>query len=510
MISIKTLVVVCRYTCMESSSRQFPGRMKGLLEQIEELKQRVATFENRERQWRRRERAWRKRDKERLQKIQQLEKELEEAKRKGKRSASPFSKGKKKNPKRPGRKPDQGSFKNREEPEPTEPPIAVPQEEEACACGGVLEHDHVERVTVTDLPEIPEPVVKAYDVEVSKCASCGKTVRGRHEDVAPDQYGATAHRVGPRARAMAHVLHYGIGVTVRKVPKVLKALSGLDLTQSAITQDALKQARGPVGAVYGELREAVQESDYVHTDDTGWRIAGEPAQLMVFETTGEQPVVVYQIRRRHRNEEVRELLPADYAGTATTDRGTSYDAQEWSEVKQNKCVDHLKRNIKAAQEKQPPGARSFGNRLLALIREAEALWRAFHEGDLSPKDYRQHGYAILDDLAECLSERTLKDPENQRLLKGLAKQNKLGHLLRFLEDPNLEPSNNRAERALRLCVIIRKVSHCSKTDEAADAQAGFQSVIATLARRGRDVVEGVTHILRGLNPFTRKPIAGET
>jgi hypothetical protein len=224
---------------------------------------------------------------------------------------------------------------------------------------------------------------------------------------------------------------------------------------------------------------------------------------MVFETTGKAPVTVYQIRRRHRNEEVRELVPANYKGVMTTDRGKSYDAEELSKVKQNKCVDHLKRNIKSAQEKQPPGARSFGNRLLGLIAEAESLWREFREGEVSLTEYKKRGTRIMDDLDSCLEERALEDPENQRLLKGLGKHNKLGNLLRFLEDPRIEPSNNRAERALRLCVILRKVSQCSKTEEGAEAQAGFQSVLATMARRGICLIEGLASLLKGKNPLAR-------
>ena len=49
----------------------------------------------------------------------------------------------------------------------------------------------------------------------------------------------------------------------------------------------------------------------VHTDDTGWRIGGVPAFLMTFET---DTATVYQIRSRHRNEEVREVIPTDYPG----------------------------------------------------------------------------------------------------------------------------------------------------------------------------------------------------
>ena len=51
---------------------------------------------------------------------------------------------------------------------------------------------------------------------------------------------------------------------------------------------------------------------------------------MTFETDRN---TVYQIRRRHRNEEVREVIPKDYAGVLVTDRGISYDAQELAAVK---------------------------------------------------------------------------------------------------------------------------------------------------------------------------------
>src|SRR5262245_60288152 len=56
-----------------------------------------------------------------------------------------------------------------------------------------------------------------------------------------------SHRLGPRVMATAHVLHYGLGIPACKVPQVLRVLTGVGLTQSAITQDALRRAaRGVV------------------------------------------------------------------------------------------------------------------------------------------------------------------------------------------------------------------------------------------------------------------------
>jgi hypothetical protein len=49
-----------------------------------------------------------------------------------------------------------------------------------------------------------------------------------------------------------------------------------------------------------------------------------------------QSLSVYQIRPQHRNEEVRELIPADFGGIMICDRGRSYDAKELEGVAQQK------------------------------------------------------------------------------------------------------------------------------------------------------------------------------
>ena len=74
--------------------------------------------------------------------------------------------------------------------------------------------------------------------------------------------------------AAAHVLHYGVGVPVRKVTAVLRALTGVEVIQGAISQDALRRATGAVGEAYRKLRGSVRASPLVHTDDTGWRGGG--------------------------------------------------------------------------------------------------------------------------------------------------------------------------------------------------------------------------------------------
>jgi hypothetical protein len=373
-------------------------------------------------------------------------------------------------------------FKRREVPTPeslSEPPIDILAAEADCPkCGGELGDDRVEEASITDLPEVVRPRVRLFRVGVRRCKACGATARGRHADLAVDRRGATAHRLGPRLPAAAHHLHYGLGIPVRKLPAVLDVLVGVRLTQGAITLDAMSKAAGGIGATHRDLCDSIREAPFVHTDDTGWRQGGSPAWLMVFAT---DTATVYQVRPRHRNQEVRERIPADYKGVMITDRGTSYDANELAGVKKQKCLAHVQRSLSEVLETKSRGARRFAKRLKGLLKEALAMW---HERRAGPvvADFAGRVRQLKRAITDHLRDRSLRDPDNQRLLNELGRCHDAGSLVRFLDDPSIEPTNNRAERELRPAVIARKVSQCTKTARGTRAFEAWTSVVRTLSR----------------------------
>jgi transposase len=412
--------------------------------------------------------------------IEQLRAEIEQLKRRG--SAAPFSKGTHKpNPKRAGRKPGQGPFSRRTEPKSAaeQEPVQVPVEADCCPdCGGPLGECWEEVVSTTDIPPQPQPEIRKYAIQVRTCQRCNKSVRGQHPDVAKGQQGATAHRLGPRVKAMAHFLHYGQGVPVRKVPAIIGELTGVRLTQGAITQNAMKQSEQSVGSHYETLRGSVREQPVIHTDDTGWRVGGDAAFLMAFVNP---TLSVYQIRPQHRNEEVRELIPADFAGVMVCDRGKSYDADELKEIDQQKCLSHLIRNAAEVANTKTGPAKQFSQRLKDLLQKALIIPKKRIE--LDPDDYQQQVTELDQELTHHLRNRIFRDDDNQRLLNGVGTQHDRGHILRFLNQPSIEPTNNRAERDLRPAVISRKVSQCSKSQRGAHAFEAFTSVLETIRKR---------------------------
>ena len=213
--------------------------------------------------------------------IAELRQENERLRRSQHRQAAPFSKQRPvQNPKKPGRRKGQGPFRHREAP-PVQPAKTVDADAPSCCpfCGGPLEPEGVDcanpfsenRISIAD-QIARQPEVTLYRVAVCRCTQCGKPVRGTAAGLAAGQHGATAHRVGPGVKAAAHALHYSVGIPVRKVPGVLKELTGVTITQSALTRDALRRAQQEIGTQYQQLRAKVQHASFVHTDDTGWRV----------------------------------------------------------------------------------------------------------------------------------------------------------------------------------------------------------------------------------------------
>ena len=409
--------------------------------------------------------------------IRKLERELERTRNRGSQAG-------KRRGQRPRRKAGAGDPAYRKPPddEQVDEHQDVPAAGSCPHCGGQLEHDSWQDTWTTEIPE-PRPRITHFRVQVCKCKNCRRTVRGRHPDVAPDQHGATAHRLGDRAMALAHWMHYDLQVTQRKVATIMHELAGVRVTQGALAQDAKRRAQ-QLDDDYQAERDTIRQSDVAHTDDTGWRVAGRKAQLMAFATdTEDKPTTVYQIREHHRNEEVREVLPEDWSGVMVTDRGKSYDAKQLEGVKQQKCQFHLLQSLEKVLDTATGPERELCEQLKALSQEAIGLWHEHNEGRMSLDQYLESGRELMGRIDEQLKPRELGTPDAQTLLKELGRHHKRGNLFRFLTDPGVPPTNNLAERELRPEVIGRKVSGGSKNWNGAKTRERLSTIARTERRR---------------------------
>jgi transposase len=132
--------------------------------------------------------------------------------------------------------------------------------------------------------------------------------------------------------------------------------------------------------------------------------------------------------------------------------------------------------------------------LRRLFAKALALWQRYHAG--TAPAFAAQATSLRQRLDEHLRARVLPHPDSQCLADQLRWHHQRGNLLRFLDDPRIEPTNNRAERALRPAVIARKVSQCSKAPAGAEAFAAFATVLRTAIQQRNSGTERLIQ-LRG-------------
>jgi hypothetical protein len=179
-----------------------------------------------------------------------------------------------------------------------------------------------------------------------------------------------------------------------------------------------------------------------------------------------------------------------------TDRGRSYDAQAFDRVEPPKYLAHILRSLSEVVARKTGRARECGAQLKAVLPEALALWHEYRDGQVT--DFKSEAEARQAERTFPLRDRRLRDRDHQRRLNELGWHHDRGNRRRFLVAPRIEPTHNRAERALHPAVIARKVSHGSQNGAGAQAFAACTSVVRTLAKQRVDsLVENLYQLFRG-------------
>lgn len=216
--------------------------------------------------------------------------------------------------------------------------------------------------------------------------------------------------MGSRLLSHGHCTHYADGVPQRRVPSIMQRFAGVEVTQGLLSQDSVKQGceGGSVKKASEQIRSAMANSNRVNTDDTGWRTGGEASYLMGFES---EAAVYYQIRERHRNEEVREVIPSTYQGVMCTDRGKSYDVKELVGLKQQKYLSQIQWNLTDVVEGKTGKHKWFASELKALLHSSNELWNQHRNKEIMLDIYLARGKILRAQITHHLRNRMLNDAD---------------------------------------------------------------------------------------------------
>ena len=120
--------------------------------------------------------------------------------------------------------------------------------------------------------------------------------------------------------------------------------------------------------------------------------------------------------------------------------GTSYDAACFDTTKQQKCLAHIQRNLRDLEQSKAGRAKHFSRQLKATFSDCLALWHRHRDGHLQRSSYLRQGRVLRKRLDDQLRERPFTDEDNARMRRELSWHHERGNLVRFLTEPDIEPS----------------------------------------------------------------------
>ena len=111
--------------------------------------------------------------------------------------------------------------------------------------------------------------------------------------------------------------------------------------------------------------------------------------------------------------------------------------------------------------------------------------------DATLRTYRYKLDAELHALLRSIPTHTAGE-QRQKAIEGCRR-----FLFTFLANRAIPPTNNGSERALRPCVVFRKVTNCFRSEWAANLYADIRSVIDAARRRAIGVLDAIRETLNG-------------
>lgn len=331
------------------------------------------------------------------------------------------------------------------------------------------------RHQVTEVPRV-QGFVTEHRLHTQSCRCCG------HGTQATLPAGVPTGAFGPRLRATIALCAGRYRLSKRVMQELLRDLLGVDLGLGSVC-NVERQVGQALAAPVEEARGYVRCQPVVHADETGWREEKRRAWLWTATTA---LVTVFQIARSRGAAVAREILGEGFTGFLVVDRWAGY---EWSDYRQL-CWSHLLRDIQSFVDRGGVGG-AIGEKLLAQAWQMFRLWHRVRDKTLQRTTFIRRMAPIEQRICRLLREASLRaEPKTAGMAREIWRRRHF--LWVFVNNDEVAPTNNAAERAIRPAVLWRKGSFGTDSAEGSRFVERILSVVTTLRQQQRNVLDYLT------------------
>lgn len=358
-----------------------------------------------------------------------------------------------------------------------------------CGTGLVGDDPNPIKWQITELPPV-KPIIIEHQIHRLCCTSCDKTTRAQlPSDVARSQF-------GDRLSAFINLLMAHYRMSKRQVKKLLAEGFNIDISLGGVIRRQQEMSNALEEPIE-KITEKVETAKVRYIDETGWRQRNQRGFMWCVLS---DDATLFHLVRSRATSIAHHLLKDINDAVVVSDR---YNAYNWiADPQHQTCWAHLLRHFKRFEMR---GGESYTTGAM-LIQYGEYLlhrWRRLRNGDISRREFqkelsqhRQDIYKWLKFGANCDHRRTRVSC--QRILQQYET------LFVFTRYPNVDPTNNVCERALRHPVIWRKLSFGNDSDDGITYVERILSVLATCRQQDLnpyDFLQQIVHADRRALPL---------
>lgn len=372
----------------------------------------------------------------------------------------------------------------------------LPEEEQTCPkCESPL---HVMKKEIRE-----ELVIIPAQVKVIQHVTCHYTCRNcEQNDISTPVVKADSPKaLIPKSMVSPSLLSYIIhqkftnAMPLYRQEKDFKRL-GVELTRQNLSNWVI-QGAALLSPLMLRLKEELLKNEFLHADETTVEVLCEPGRaaetdsyMWLYRTAGntDKAIVLYDYQQGRSGQYAKNFLEG-FKGYLHTDGWGGYHKLE-PDIKLCGCWAHARRKfheaftaLKDGDETSPEAiGLSFCDRLFKIEKYAD-------EKELTPEERlslrEKDSIKLIDEFYGWIEQQEPKTLPKSLLGTAIhyAKNQKV-YLTRFLENGNIEISNNRAERSIKLFVIGRKNWLFCNTPNGAKSSATIYSVIQTAIENG--------------------------
>jgi transposase len=331
----------------------------------------------------------------------------------------------------------------------------------------------VQQVEITDVPVLREE----YRSHPGWCPHCCKV------HYAPLPAGVERGGLaGPRLTTLIAYLKGACHASYSTIRKFLRDVVQLTIARGQLAKIIAKVSQA-LDQPYQELLDKLPAQARLNVDETGHKDQGERWWTWCFRAS---LYTLFKIDPTRSGDVLLDVLGEEFNGVLGCDYFSAYRRylREWNAVVQF-CLAHLIRDVKFLTTLPDARDRAYGERLREALR---GLFGVIHRrAEVGPRLFDRQLLAARD---EVLRQATCNVPPTSHSQNMAQRFEQHGQAyFEFVTTPEVAPTNNLAEQAIRFVVIDRHITQGTRGEKGRRWCERIWTVIATCAQQGRSVFE---------------------